>query len=613
MSCMDELVSSQQVDDCLCPTCNEDLIPPPDISAGTMIVGGIRVDAEPLSDSQPLAYLLLTQIEVECPCRNEEGCEWFGDYADLAEHLQDAGHGTDHIHDICTIKDGESVEHQDDDGESVEYQDNDEKNSKSIAVSGSTDSMDNDTDEPVDDPIRQAESLKDKANSVFSDGDYEEARAIYSKGLAYMGQLENRTREGSKLYATLYCNRAAAFLREQLFSSCIEDCDAALAINPEYPKAFVRKAKALIEMGLFGEACSCLEEGIENNPNSEGLVDEFRKAKKMLDRIVHIEELLKKKDYRSAKDLLSVFPDNSSNNRLLLAAARADTGLGLTETALDKCLKVLGADPDNADALQVEGILTYLIGDFNEAIGILDESLDVDPNNDTTKDLLRGCQKGAKVIQEGRAALSKERYKRAIEQFTIAIDDCMPVPPKAPLYSILHAERAEAFFRSKQYYEALTDCTSAIEAKEDNVAAWVTKAEVYNALGRHQEARDELAVVKRSWGAKHKAIKEAFNKADFEVRIQQVDMELRHMVATADARSRQGTNEENSSSGKRSEGKSSRKGNRLPPTANGEEGQTHKYSNRRKSNESSSSMKKKVRDTNHKSSSISGNRRLTPR
>ena len=80
-------------------------------------------------------------------------------------------------------------------------------------------------------------------------------------------------------------------------------------------------------MGLFGEACSCLEEGIENNPNSEGLVDEFRKAKKMLDRIVHIEELLKKKDYRSAKDLLSVFPDNSSNNRLLLAAARADTRL----------------------------------------------------------------------------------------------------------------------------------------------------------------------------------------------------------------------------------------------------------------------------------------------
>jgi len=261
-----------------------------------------------------------------------------------------------------------------------------------------------------------------------------------------MVKLEGGAKEYSKLYATLYCNRAAAFLREQLFTSCIDDCNAALEINPVYPKAFVRKAKALIEMGLFGEAYSCLEEGIKSNPNSEGLVDEFRKAKKMLDRIVHIEELLKKQDYRSAKDLLSVFPETSSNNRLLLAAANADAGLGLTQTALDNCLTVLRSDPDNSDALQVEGIVTYLIGDFSEAIGILDESLDIDPNNDTTKELLRKCQKGAKVIQEGRAALSKERYKRAIEQFTIAIDDCMPVLKKAPLYSILHAERDEAFF-----------------------------------------------------------------------------------------------------------------------------------------------------------------------
>jgi len=168
------------------------------------------------------------------------------------------------------------------------------------------------------------------------------------------------------------------------------------------------------------------------------------------------------------------------------------------------------------------------------------------------------------------------------------------------------------FFRSKQYYEVLTDCTCAIEAKEDNVAAWVTKAEIYNSQGRHQESRDELAVVKRSWGAKHKAIKEAFNKADFEVRIQQVDMELRHMVATADARSRQGTNaSDNSASEKRSEGKSSRKGNRLPPNLNGEERQMRKYSNRRKSNESPGT-KKSSRENNSRNSSIFGNRRSTP-
>lgn len=40
--------------------------------------------------------------------------------------------------------------------------------------------------------------------------------------------------------AVYYCNRAAAFTMQEDFSSAVEDCLAAISLNPKYAKAFSR-------------------------------------------------------------------------------------------------------------------------------------------------------------------------------------------------------------------------------------------------------------------------------------------------------------------------------------------------------------------------------------
>jgi tetratricopeptide (TPR) repeat protein len=108
------------------------------------------------------------------------------------------------------------------------------------------------------------------------------------------------------------------------------------------------------------------------------------------------------------------------------------------------------------------------------------------------------------------------------------------VPKESPLYGILLTERAEANLLSDHYDEALEDCSEAISLKQDNMTAWTVKIEVYFALGRLQEARDELAVVRKTWGAGNETIEDAYKKTDFELRLKKADDELHQLVASVE-------------------------------------------------------------------------------
>ena len=87
---------------------------------------------------------------------------------------------------------------------------------------------------------------------------------------------------------------------------------------------------------------------------------------------------------------------------------------------------------------------------------------------------------------------------------------------------------------SHQYDEAWDDCIHAIKLKNDNMTAWTVKVEVYFALGRLHEARDELAEVRKSWGAGNDTIEDAYKKTDFELRLKRADEDLYRIVASVE-------------------------------------------------------------------------------
>jgi len=221
---------------------------------------------------------------------------------------------------------------------------------------------------------------------------------------------------------------------------------------------------------------------------------------------------------------------------LWLAAARADACLGYTDSALERVNKVLLFNPKHAEGLQVKGHAMFLSGEMEHGINLLKEALEADienENRDVSKQL-EECEHVLAAFSKGQARVKRARYKEAVELFTGAVEEGSEIPPDAPLYGLLLTERAEANLLSSQYEDALDDCVEAIRLKNDNMTAWTVKVEVYFALGRLQEARDELADVRKSWGAGNETIEDAYKKTDFELRLMRADDDLHRIAASVE-------------------------------------------------------------------------------
>ena len=383
----------------------------------------------------------------------------------------------------------------------------------------------------------RAEKLRKQANAKLNKGDVAGARVLYGEGLACMPPGCEETPEGRELAANLYANRSVTFFREKKFRETVNDCNKAVEYDPKHEKSYIRKWRALMALGTFEDAFRCLESAVKELPDSERLNEELANASEEKDLLHTVNQLIANREYQEAHDILKSIVKTSDNVALWLAAARVDSCLGLTESALDRVEKVLVFNSKHAEALRVQGYATFLSGKMDHGISILKESLegDIDETvNRKASDILQGCQQKLNAFHKGQARVKRGRYKEAVDLFSIVMKDRERIPTQAPLYGNILTERAEANLLSDQYEAALADCAEAISLKQDNLTAWTVKIEVYYALDRLQEARDELAVARKTWGARNETIEDAYKKTDFELRLQKVDNELRFLVATVE-------------------------------------------------------------------------------
>ncbi|KAJ8711376.1 hypothetical protein PYW07_008618 [Mythimna separata] len=93
----------------------------------------------------------------------------------------------------------------------------------------------------------EAETYKNKGNEAFKVEKYEEAVSLYSKAV-------DLAEKDSRDLSTYLKNRAAAYLKIKDYDKVIKDCDEALRIVPEDPKALFRRSQALEALERFEEA-----------------------------------------------------------------------------------------------------------------------------------------------------------------------------------------------------------------------------------------------------------------------------------------------------------------------------------------------------------------------
>ncbi|RLM99567.1 hypothetical protein C2845_PM06G33410 [Panicum miliaceum] len=100
-------------------------------------------------------------------------------------------------------------------------------------------------------------ALKDQGNEQFKSGNYLKAAALYTQAI----KLDPDN-------ATLYSNRAAAFLQLVKLSKALADAETTVKLKPEWEKGYFRKGCVLEAMERYEEAISAFQTALQHNPQN---------------------------------------------------------------------------------------------------------------------------------------------------------------------------------------------------------------------------------------------------------------------------------------------------------------------------------------------------------
>ncbi|XP_057524121.1 uncharacterized protein LOC130803905 [Amaranthus tricolor] len=109
-------------------------------------------------------------------------------------------------------------------------------------------------------------SLKDQGNEFFKAGNYLKAAALYTQAIK---QDPNN--------ATLYSNRAAAFLNLVKLTKALADAEMTISLHPNWEKGYFRKGCVLEAMERYDQALDAFQVALQHNPKSTEVSKKIKK------------------------------------------------------------------------------------------------------------------------------------------------------------------------------------------------------------------------------------------------------------------------------------------------------------------------------------------------
>jgi small glutamine-rich tetratricopeptide repeat-containing protein alpha len=123
---------------------------------------------------------------------------------------------------------------------------------------------------PTENDIIEANKLKEEGNELVKQSKFSEAILKYNEAI-------KRNRD-----PVYFCNRAAAYCRLEQYDLAIQDCRTALALDPNYAKAYGRMGVALSCQNRYDQAVEAYKKALEIDPTSESYKNNLSIAEEKL-------------------------------------------------------------------------------------------------------------------------------------------------------------------------------------------------------------------------------------------------------------------------------------------------------------------------------------------
>jgi tetratricopeptide (TPR) repeat protein len=163
-------------------------------------------------------------------------------------------------------------------------------------------------------------------------------------------------------------------------AECIADCDEVTRVEPSNAKAYLRKAKALVQLGRLSEAAFALEAGLsavtgpppaygeppptfdkDRSESITSLQEELDKTRGLQSLLDAGKAKLTEGEYGEAARLFGEVMHHCDASNVQLLAARAQLGVGMCDWAIRVTLQVLRREPQNASAYAVRSEALFLV------------------------------------------------------------------------------------------------------------------------------------------------------------------------------------------------------------------------------------------------------------
>mmetsp|Transcript_8069 Transcript_8069/g.10858 ORF Transcript_8069/g.10858 Transcript_8069/m.10858 type:complete len:586 (-) Transcript_8069:172-1929(-) len=399
-------------------------------------------------------------------------------------------------------------------------------------------------EESVDDGVGHAEH-KDNGNACYLKGDYRGAIAHYTLAIETARSdlndelTDEETKELKTLLASYYSNRAAAFTMILKHDEAITDCDSAIEHNPDFFKAFTRKAKILTTKGDLDGALKTFSLALVRDPNNAKTIKDKDEVLEVKQRFQNATNLIKKhrdsggthpgaqRDAKQALALIEIIlsPCRAWKEAMLLKVEALNNLARFEEAyALTTKLIRLGMGNQNTELVLLRAESLFAIGQIDDAITHLRQVIGFDPDHARAKVILRTLRTLAKKKAEGDVAYKARDFEKAMAEYSLALEMC-PCPPResASYRAKVLFNRASSHAALRNHNEVIDDCTEAIQLDNEYTKAYKRRAASLLIIG----GKEECEKATRDYEKALKLAKTDEEKEDIEKKIRSAQVQLK--------------------------------------------------------------------------------------